>query len=149
VSLPFDLVKRQMMAESAGNPKAVSPAGARGLFQLMGPAAEEVRVTDRDNPEESIRGGTEYLARQLANVKVVVGSHPEVQDSDLTRFALVSYNAGFGYTKVALRDLLARGLPLTWANFTKALPTASVRGRRANTKECLPYALKILPLAGD
>lgn len=111
----------------------------------MGPAAEEVRVTDRDNPEESIRGGCEYLARCLANVKLTVGSQPVVQD-DLLRFALVSYNAGFGYVKAALRDLLARGLPCTWANFTATLPTASVRGRRANTKECIPYALKILPL---
>ena len=35
VQLPFDLLKAQMMAESSGNPKAESPVGAKGLFQLM------------------------------------------------------------------------------------------------------------------
>ena len=108
--------------------------------------AAEVNVADPLDPDQCLRGGTEYLAKQLANVKITVGPRPEVQESDLLRFALVSYNCGFGYVKVALRDLLARGLPITWASFCEALPTASVRGRRANTKECLPYALKILPL---
>ena len=124
----------------------MSPAGAKGLLQLMPVSAAEVNVADPFNPDDCLRGGTEYLARQLANVKITVGSRPEVQDTDLLRFALVSYNCGFGYVRAALRDLLARGLPIDWPHFCETLPTASVRGRRANTKECLPYALKILPL---
>jgi membrane-bound lytic murein transglycosylase F len=136
-----------MIAESGGNPKAVSPVGARGLFQLMGPAAEEVRVTDRDNPEESIRGGTEYLARCLANVKITVGSHPVAQP-DLLRFALASYNCGFGYVRVALRDLLANDQPLDWPHFRTALPLAVVRGKKPDHKQALSYVEKILPL-GD
>jgi soluble lytic murein transglycosylase-like protein len=145
--LPPDLVWRQIGAESSYNPRAMSPAGAKGLLQLMPGTAAEVNVADPFNPDDCLRGGCEYLAKQLANVKITVGSQPVVQE-DLLRFALVSYNAGGAYVRAALRDLLARGLPCTWANFTTALPTASVRGRRANTKECLPYALKILPL-GD
>lgn len=134
-----------MLAESSGNPRAVSPSGARGLFQLMGPAAQEVNVTDRDNPEESIRGGCEYLARQLANVKIWVSPQPVAQD-DLLRFALVSYNAGAAYVRAALREMTLAGVPIDWDHFTKAIPTASVRGRTARVKECLPYALRILPL---
>lgn len=116
-----------------------------GLLQLMPLTAQDLGLREPFNPDENLKAGTTYLAQQLANCKLTVGSQPVAQD-DLLRFALVAYNCGYGYVRAALRDLLARGLPVTWAEFCKTLPTASVRGKRANVKECLPYALKILPL---
>lgn len=47
-------------AESAGNPYAVSPAGAGGLFQHMPGTAAEMGI-DRFNPGQSIDGGVGYF----------------------------------------------------------------------------------------
>jgi len=115
-----------------------------GLLQLMPETAKEVGCMEPFNPDENLKGGTTYLAKQLANVQLTVGSQPVAQD-DLYRFALCSYNAGFGYTKVALRDLLARSLPLDWPHFRTALPQASVQGKKPDHKQALSYAEKILP----
>ena len=144
VHWPFDLAKKQMMAESAGNPKAKSPAGAIGLFQLMPATAAELGV-DPWNPEENIRGGLEYDARQLANVKLLVHGLTTVTDDDYYRFALASFNCGFGYPRVAIKMALEHGTPLTWAAVSTLLPKAVVRGRTADIKQVTGYVQKILP----
>lgn len=47
--------------ESAGNPAAVSSAGAEGLMQLIPATAERFGVTDSKDPAQNIRGGVAYL----------------------------------------------------------------------------------------
>jgi soluble lytic murein transglycosylase-like protein len=47
--------------ESAGNPAAVSSAGAQGLMQLIPATAERFGVTDPQDPAQNIRGGVAYL----------------------------------------------------------------------------------------
>lgn len=47
--------------ESNFNPAAVSPNGARGIFQLMPDTAAEMGVTDIDDPIQNINGGLKYL----------------------------------------------------------------------------------------
>ncbi len=47
--------------ESAGNPEAVSSAGAQGLMQLIPATAERFGVTDSKDPAQNIRGGVAYL----------------------------------------------------------------------------------------
>jgi soluble lytic murein transglycosylase-like protein len=47
--------------ESAGNPQAVSSAGAEGLMQLIPATAERFGVTDAKDPVQNIRGGVAYL----------------------------------------------------------------------------------------
>lgn len=74
VNWPADLAYKQMMAESAGNPKAKSSAGAIGLFQLMPETAAELKV-DPWNPEDNIKGGLEYDARQRASVQLLLHGH--------------------------------------------------------------------------
>lgn len=71
-------------AESSGNPKAVSPAGAVGLMQLMPATAKRFGVTDRTNEDQSILGGIKYL--NLLH---------EMFDGDLRKVA-AAYNAGEG-----------------------------------------------------
>lgn len=144
VHWPVDLAYKQMMAESAGNPKAKSPAGAIGLFQLMPATAQELGV-DPWNPEENIKGGLEYDARQLASVKLLVHGVAPVTDDDLYRFALASYNAGGAYPRRAIKQLIEAGKPVTWGTVSAELPRAVVKGKVADWKQVTAYVSKILP----
>lgn len=73
-----------MAVESGGQASAISPRGAVGLMQLMPDTAAEVGVTDRSDPEQSIRGGIAYLDRLM-----------ERFDRDPV-LVLAAYNAGPG-----------------------------------------------------
>lgn len=53
--LPQGLLNAVMMKESGGNPKAVSPAGAQGLFQFM-PSTAKAYGVDPFDPESSAVG---------------------------------------------------------------------------------------------
>src|SRR5215831_7374764 len=77
-----DMIRRIAMAESAGDPNAVSPKGARGFMQLMPDTADELGVDPRD-PKQNLRGGTMYYARLLQKYR-----NPRV--------AAAAYNAGPG-----------------------------------------------------
>ncbi len=59
------LLKALIHAESGFNPQAVSPAGAKGLTQLMPATAAALGVTDPFDPAQSIDGGARYLRAQL------------------------------------------------------------------------------------
>lgn len=81
-NLDVDLLASVIKAESGGNARAVSRAGARGLMQLMPATATTLGVTDSFAPRENVGGGSAYL------------------DALLTRYhenlavALAAYNAG-------------------------------------------------------
>src|ERR1700722_7402478 len=48
-----DIINRQMMAESNGNPKAISEKGAIGLMQLMPDTAARLNVNPND-PKQNL-----------------------------------------------------------------------------------------------
>lgn len=81
-SLEERLVYAVIDMESGGNPNAVSPAGARGLMQLMPETAADMGVTDIFDPAQNIAGGTQYLAKMM----VLFNNNLEL--------ALAAYNAG-------------------------------------------------------
>lgn len=70
-------------AESSYQRKAISPAGAKGLMQLMPVTAVRFNVDDPFDPKQSINAGALYLKKLLK----------EFQTKQL---ALAAYNAGEG-----------------------------------------------------
>jgi len=60
-----DLTRAIIWVESRGNPRSVSPKGARGLMQLMPGTARAMGVTDPFDVDQNIRGGLRYLKNLL------------------------------------------------------------------------------------
>jgi soluble lytic murein transglycosylase-like protein len=73
--------------ESGFKPDAGSPAGARGLTQLMPATAAGLGVTNVLDPVQNLNGGAKYLKQQL-----------DAFNGD-TALALAAYNAGPGAVK--------------------------------------------------
>ncbi len=96
LAIRFDLspalIEAVVWQESRWRENAVSPAGARGLAQLMPGTARDLGV-DADDPRANLEGGARYLREQLDRF-----------DGDLEK-ALAAYNAGPG------RVIRANGIP--------------------------------------
>lgn len=82
-NLSPNLLEAVVWQESRWRPDAVSPAGARGLTQLMPGTARQMGVNPLD-PLANLEGGARYLRMQL-----------DLFDGDVER-ALAAYNAGPG-----------------------------------------------------
>ena len=82
--VPAGLVRAVLMAESGGNPSAISVAGAQGLMQLMPGTSAGCGIANPFDPSENVACGTGYL-RSLLN-------H---YHNDVT-LAVAAYNAGPG-----------------------------------------------------
>lgn len=94
-SLDPNLVAVVMQIESCGDPRAVSSAGAMGLFQVM---PFHFRSGENPyNPDTNALRGMDYLARSLSTARGNV------------RLALAGYNGGIG--------VITRG-EWTWASET-------------------------------
>lgn len=118
-------------AESTLNPAARSPAGARGLFQLMPETAKSLGLDtflpdERTDPEKSARAA----ARHLRELRARFGSWP---------LAFAAYNAGAGRVSRALaaekaKDFagIAEKLPAETRMYVpKVYALAAVRSGRA------------------
>lgn len=77
--------------ESHWNPDAVSISGVRGLMMLTESTAEEMNVTNRTDPIESLMGGVKYFRKMKAKIP------KRITEPDRTLFALAAYNIGFGH----------------------------------------------------
>jgi soluble lytic murein transglycosylase-like protein len=78
-----ELIAAVIQAESAFQPRAVSPKGAQGLMQLMPATGESLELVDPFDPEANIRAGARYLKAQLSRFSTI-------------EEALAAYNAGPG-----------------------------------------------------
>ena len=79
-----ELIQAVIAVESCFNRKAVSPAGAEGLMQLMPATADRFGVADSFNAKQNILAGSRYLKWLLKRY-----------DNNL-KFAVAAYNAGEG-----------------------------------------------------
>jgi len=83
-SLDPKLVRAMIQVESGYNHRARSHKGAMGLMQLMPGTASQLRVSDPYDPDENVRGGTQYL-RHLVD-----------RFAGRLELAVAAYNAGPG-----------------------------------------------------
>lgn len=120
------LTEAVIKQESAGNPKAVSRVGAKGLMQIMPATAKEIanelglKDYDLEDPETNRMMGEHYLNKMLSQFK---------GDTEL---ALAAYNAGPG----RVRQWIKRYGP-KWAMIAEAI-------RKKDPKhETLDYVSKI------
>jgi soluble lytic murein transglycosylase-like protein len=81
-NIDVDLLASLVKAESGGNARAVSHAGAQGLMQLMPATATSHGVHDSFQPDQNVRGGSAYLDELLTRYH------------DNLSLALAAYNAG-------------------------------------------------------
>lgn len=108
--LPASWIRAVLRAESGGDPRAVSPAGAMGLMQIMPATWDELRVhhglgADPFDPRDNILAGAAYL-RQLHDR---YGS---------IRAMLAAYNAGPARYEASLAG---ERLPLETRTYIAAL----------------------------
>lgn len=136
--LPWQWFKAQGIAESAFNPKAVSPCGAIGIMQLMpGTSLEMAKKLKIDNSPlvvpVNIRMGIAY-DRQCW------GIWKKENGIERIRFMLGSYNAGPGNI-IKAQDLAGRSGLATdrWASIVASLP--EITGKHAT--ETINYVSKI------
>ncbi|QSX34849.1 membrane-bound lytic murein transglycosylase MltF [Shewanella avicenniae] len=115
--------------ESHWNPRARSPTGVRGMMMLTIPTAEQLGVTDRLDPEQSIRGGAQYLSSILQSL-------PEsIPPEERMWFALATYNIGYGHVEDArvLTERLGKN-PSAWKDVKQVLPLLQQRKHYLTTR---------------
>jgi membrane-bound lytic murein transglycosylase F len=91
------LITAQMYQESKFDPEAVSWVGAQGLMQVMPGTGQQLGFTDLHEPREGIHAGVKYM-HQLIN-----RFDHNLPMEERIRFALASYNAGYGHVLDARR----------------------------------------------
>ena len=113
----WKLITAVIYQESRFNTKARSWTGVRGLMQLTEATAEELGVSDRLDPVQSIQGGVKYL-------KKLYDSFNDIEDKDdRLLFALAAYNVGRSHVLDAQQIAEEKGLdPTRWTSLKKILP---------------------------
>lgn len=103
--------------ESHWRAEAVSPTGVRGIMMLTQSTAQQMGISDRNDPKQSIDGGARYL-------RVVEKKIPErIQEPNRLWLTLAGYNVGFGHLEDA-RILTERdgASPDLWFEVKQRLP---------------------------
>lgn len=115
--------------ESHWEPNAKSFTGVRGLMMLTRNTARELGIKNRLDPEQSIVGGSRYLAK----LRERLGDN--VQEPDRTWLALAAYNVGFGHLADARKITTEMGgNPDLWMDVKEALPLLSQKRYYRNAR---------------
>lgn len=115
--------------ESLWKARAKSPTGVRGLMMLTQITADQMKVNNRLDPEESIRGGAKYFASIHTRVP------QRISEPDRTWLALASYNVGLGHVEDARKiTQINGGDPDKWIDVKKYLPLLARKKWYKDTK---------------
>jgi len=122
------LIAATVYQESHFNPHARSHTGVRGLMQLTLETAAEMGIENRLDPEESVRGGVQYLAGIYARFT-------DIQGLDRMLFTLAAYNVGYGHVRDAQQIARDQGLPPDkWSSIRETLPLLRFRKYYSTTQ---------------
>lgn len=108
--------------ESFWDSVAVSPTGVRGIMMLTEETANQLGLTDRLDPAQSIDGGARYLRHLIDRMA------PTTPEPDRIWMALAAYNFGLSHINDA-RELTRKkhGNPNAWNDVKEALSKLRVR----------------------
>lgn len=127
--IPWELLAAISYQESHWNPNAVSPTGVRGMMMLTEATAQEVNIKDRNNLEQSLRGGADYFLQVLKRMP------EDIAEPDRTWFALAAYNVGYGHLEDARKLTEAQGFdPHLWLDVKEHLPLLRKRAWYSRTR---------------
>lgn len=110
------LIAATVYQESHFDPRAVSYTGVRGMMQLTLATANDMGITNRLDPAQSIMGGVKYLRKLYERYK-------DAKEPDRVLIALASYNVGHGHILDAQEIARQRDLdPNSWSSLEQILP---------------------------
>lgn len=132
-NLEWQMLAAIAYQESHWDPNATSPTGVRGIMMLTKDTADRMKVRNRTDPEQSIRGGAEYLHMLMQQLPETIKSEDKIW------FSLAAYNMGYGHL-LDIRRLTKQlgGDPDNWLDVKKNLPLLSEK--RYYTKLKYGYA---------
>jgi membrane-bound lytic murein transglycosylase F len=117
INMDWKLLAAIAYQESRWDPLAESENGAMGVMMLTESTAQELGVTDRANPRQSIFAGARYLASMHRKIP------KRVPEPDRTWLAVAAYNVGFGHLEDARVLTQMRGKnPDSWEDVREHLP---------------------------
>lgn len=131
-NVPWTLIAAVAYQESRWNEKATSYTGVKGFMQITEKTADYIGLEDREDPIESIQGGSYYL-RYLYNK-----TPDHLNNVDRWIQALAAYNVGVAHVSDVHR--LARIKKIDayhWKNLKRLLPELT----KDKNKKHLRYGL--------
>ena len=128
-NLDWRLLAAIAYQESHWNPDATSPTGVRGMMMLTKDTAERMKITDRTDPEQSIKAGSKYLHWLIEQIP------DSINNDDRIWFALAAYNMGLGHLLDARRLTKSLGGNAdNWLDVKKNLPLLAEKRYYTNLK---------------
>ncbi|MBY5992891.1 membrane-bound lytic murein transglycosylase MltF [Ferrimonas balearica] len=115
--------------ESHWDPNARSPTGVRGMMMLTQSTAKRMGISNRLDPEQSIRGGSEYLQQLITRLP------PRIPEEEAIWFAMAAYNIGLGHLEDARVITERHGKdPNSWLDVKQYLPLLRQRKHYQSTR---------------
>lgn len=133
--LDWQLLAAVSYQESLLDPTAVSPTGVSGIMMLTSATAADLGVADRNDPVQSIDGGSRYLRKMMRR-------YGNIGNPDRLWFALAAYNMGPGAVdnvRQAVRQ--AGGDPNSWPAVYTWLQQHQAENSRYT--QCMHYVSRI------
>lgn len=114
--LDWRLIAAIAYQESRWDQHAQSPTRVKGMMMLTRATAARMNVDNRQDPQQSIDGGTRYLLELRGRLA------DDIKPPDRTWFALAAYNIGLGHVLDARHLLRLAGRdPNVWVDLRDAL----------------------------